>query len=137
MDTYEKLLNRALKAGIPVLEGQRLTASIKMDGLEAIFIGEHTFCSLVCVTEALAHELGHCETGAFYGERSPKTSVRKCERMADCWAVFALLPPERLRELTEAGHTEIYSLAEAAGRSEEFVRKALEIYRAKGLLTDG
>jgi len=40
----------------------------------------------------LAHELGHCECGAFYNRYSPFDLVGKHERRADCWAKKT--PPE-------------------------------------------
>lgn len=134
MDTYENLVEYASGAGIMVLEEGHMTASIRMGDVCAVFMNNGEYPSPARLTEALAHELGHCEKGAFYSEDSPRVNVRKCERIADYWSVRALLPLKRLNELIEGGAMEIHELAEASGRSEGFVLKAVELYRSKGLL---
>ncbi len=134
MDTYEKLTEYAARAGIMVLEEGKLTASIRMDGVCAVFIDSREYSSASKLAEALAHELGHCESCAFYSVDSARLNVRKCELLADLWSALTLLPPGRLRALIDAGARELHELSEATGRSEEFVRRAIELYRAKGLL---
>ena len=83
----------------------------------------------------LAHEIGHCETLAFYNAYSPLEIRGKHEKRADRWAALKLVP---VRELTDAlmrGIKEIWDLAEYFDVTEEFILKAIEIYRLNGALT--
>lgn len=134
MDTYETLIARAEEDGILVVPGGAKTACLRMDGACAIFVDEARYPCRAALEEAFAHELGHCEEGAFYTSESLEATVLKCEYMADCRAVLTLLPLRRLREILEGGARELHEIAAEAGRSEAFVRRAVEIYRAKGLL---
>lgn len=77
----------------------------------------------------LAHELGHCATGAFYNERSGCDLRERHEYRADKWAIKKLVPLDELTEAVADGHTEIYDLAELFGVTEDFMRKATEYYQ--------
>ncbi len=82
----------------------------------------------------LAHEIGHCETLAFYNAYSPLEVREKHEKKADRWAASKLVP---VRELTDAlmhGVREIWDLAEFFNVTEEFMLKAIEIHRLNGAL---
>ena len=76
----------------------------------------------------LAHELGHCLTGAFYNQYSNYDCRQKHENRADKWAVKQLIPVEELDEAVAAGHTEIWDLAEHFGVTEDLARKAVCYY---------
>lgn len=82
----------------------------------------------------LAHELGHCETGAFYNVYSPLDIREKQENRADCWAVRKLIPPEELERAVNSGLCEIWELAEYFDVTEDFIRKAADIYLVKNAL---
>ena len=75
----------------------------------------------------LAHELGHCMTGAFYSLGTPLVERRQAERKAEKWAIKKLVPAEELeRALKENYH--LYEIAEMFGVTEDFIRKAVEYY---------
>lgn len=73
----------------------------------------------------LAHELGHCCTGAFYNQYSHYDCRKRQENRADRWAIQQLIPADDLDEAIALGCTEIWQLAEHFGVSEEFIRKAV------------
>ena len=73
----------------------------------------------------LAHELGHCVTGAFYNKYSNYDCRQKHENTADKWAVLQLIPVEELDQAVADGHTEIWDLADHFGVTEDFIRKAV------------
>lgn len=75
----------------------------------------------------LAHELGHCEKGAFYNRYSPFSSKSQCEYRADKWAIEKLLPKDELEEAAKKG-MQIWELAEHFEVTEEFIKKAMWIY---------
>ncbi|MBQ3045617.1 MAG: ImmA/IrrE family metallo-endopeptidase [Clostridia bacterium] len=82
----------------------------------------------------LAHELGHCETGSFYNVYSPLDVREKQERRADCWAVSRLVPAEEFMDALSCGMVEVWELAEHFDVTEDFIRKAVEIYKIKNVL---
>ena len=77
---------------------------------------------------ALLHELGHCETGAFYSRFSPVDDRGKCEEAANRWAVKKALTYRKLLRAMRSGFTESYQLAEYFGVTEEMIRKAYAYY---------
>lgn len=76
----------------------------------------------------LAHEIGHCETLAFYNAYSPLEIREKHEARADRWAVSKLVPVWELTEALKHGISEIWALAEHFGVTEEFMRKAIKFH---------
>lgn len=81
--------------------------------------------------EKLAHELGHCETGAFYNRYSPYDLVGRSERRAEEHAIKLLVPKYALLRAVAGGTTALYELASLFDVSEDFMRKAIEYYRGK------
>ena len=81
----------------------------------------------------LAHELGHCMTGAFYTVQSGADVRVRCENRADKWEVRALVPEQALREAVAAGHYEVWDLAEHFGVTEDLMRKAIRLYETGSL----
>ena len=77
---------------------------------------------------ALAHELGHCETGSFYRRGIPGQCRAQLENRANKWAYAELLPEMEIRAAYAAGIIENWDLAEHFGVTEEFVVAALEYY---------
>ena len=76
--------------------------------------------------ERLAHELGHCETNAFY---SPSTweCFGRMERKAEKWAIKKLVPKnELIGELKD--NRELWEIAEHFGVSQRFLIRAIEFY---------
>ena len=84
----------------------------------------------------LAHELGHCVTGAFYNQYSSFDCRQKHENKADKWAVKQLIPVDELDEAIADGHTEIWDLAEHFGVTEDLARKAVCYYVYGNLATE-
>ena len=74
-----------------------------------------------------AHEIGHCETGAFYNEHSLETRSR-CEYRADKWAIKKLIPEDELLLAFKNGIVEAWELAELFDVTESFVKKACKYY---------
>ena len=76
----------------------------------------------------LAHELGHCLTGAFYNRYSDFDCRQRHENTADKWAVRKLVTVDELDEAVAEGCTEIWELAERFGITEPLMRKAVCLY---------
>ena len=73
----------------------------------------------------LAHELGHCKTGAFYNRWAARDVRQKHELRADKWAIERMIPVDELDEAVAGGHTELWDLAEQFGVTEMFMKKAV------------
>ncbi len=76
----------------------------------------------------LAHEMGHCATGAFYNPYSSFDCRQKHENTADKWAIEQMISPDELDDAVAAGCTEIWELAEHFSVPEDFMRKAVCYY---------
>ncbi len=83
-------------------------------------------------TVKMAHELGHCRTGSFYNEKSPFDLKSKHEYRADKWAIMELIPYDDFIKACKNGYTEVWQLAEYFGVTEDFIRKAHEVYTNMG-----
>ena len=77
----------------------------------------------------LAHELGHCKTGSFYNLHSPLDVRQKHENRADKWAINLLIPEKELNKAIKHGFRDISSLAEYFNVTEDFISKALKLYK--------
>lgn len=99
-----------------------------------IFLDSTRFETAAEELSVLAHEFGHCATGATHAVGSPLDLIEKHEYKADKWAAHRLLPPDKLREAADAGVTETWELAERFGVTEAFVRRTLYIYQCEGVL---
>lgn len=73
----------------------------------------------------LGHELGHCETGAFYNIWAARDIRQKHEHKADKWAIKKLIPKDELDLAVANGCTDIWSLAERFTVTEDFMKKAV------------
>lgn len=82
----------------------------------------------------LAHEYGHCATGATHALSSPLDLIDQHEYKADKWAAHYLIPPDKLRQAVEEGYTEPWELAERLNVTEDFLRRTVYIYQCEGLI---
>ena len=76
----------------------------------------------------LAHELGHCTTGAFYSRYARLDIRQRHENRADKWAIRRLISQEALDDAVADGHIEIWDLADFFGVTEEFMKKTICLY---------
>jgi len=127
----ESLFEDVEKAGILYFstDTTKITAmTIRENNEYAIAINEHAYNNNAERLVALAHEKGHCDTGAVYNLNTPLITRGYCERRADRWAVQNLMPLNELIAAFESGCANIYELAEHFEVTEDFMRYALELY---------
>jgi hypothetical protein len=79
----------------------------------------------------LAEELGHYHTTPIDLFIAPRSLQAAYERRAAVWAADTLLPPEKLVQAWRAGVREPWELAEYCDVTEEFARRAMELYAAR------
>lgn len=109
--------------------------TICMNDQYAIFIDINQFQSAAEELSALAHEYGHCATGATHAVSSPLDLIEKHEYKADKFASHNLLAPSAMKQAIDDGYTEVWQLAEQFDVTEEFVQRAVYIYQCEGLLS--
>lgn len=102
--------------------------SIRCCGRCAIALNPWKLDTINKETTILAHELGHCETGAFYNRWATCDIRQKHENRANRWAIMKMIPKEELDEQVMHGNTEAWSLAEHFGVTEDFMREAMWFY---------
>lgn len=123
--------------GIDLMEHSLLRSeavSICSDGAYGIFIDTNKMETLAEELSVVAHEYGHCATGATHVVYSPLDLVEKHEYKANKWAVHRLISINDLHEAFRDGYTEVWNLAEYFDVTEDFIRTALNIYEREGLL---
>lgn len=111
-------------------ENSNVKSMSAMAGSGNCYIGINPFLleSSADALAVLSHEIGHCETGAFYNVYSPFDIRSRHERRADVWAIKKLLPKEELIKAFENGYNNRYELSEYFDVPEDFMQKALEYY---------
>ena len=78
--------------------------------------------------EYLAHELGHCQTGAFYTCYSPLQVKGQQEHRAFLWQIKKLIPRNEFESALKNGIIELWELAEYFEVSEDLMKKAVNYY---------
>lgn len=99
------------------------------DGSTAIAIDLMSVGSTANHKCGLGHELGHCVTGSFYNRYTPYDIVARHEKRADKWAIHRLVPLSDLKAAVKAGYTQLWELADYFDVTEDFMRKAIWLYK--------
>ncbi|MBQ7661217.1 MAG: ImmA/IrrE family metallo-endopeptidase [Clostridia bacterium] len=97
-------------------------------GEDLCVIGLHPSLRGGAYRAQLAHEIGHCMTGAFYNEHTPVFTRGQCEHRADKWAVRRLLPKKKLLAAMQDGCVEVWQLADHFDLPDDFIIRAIQIY---------
>lgn len=128
----EELYEQAKELGVSVygfsMPRCRAVSYMNESGDCAIGIDSSRSYTASEVKTMLAHELGHCSTGAFYNQYTPFSLRSKCERKADEWAILRCVPQNQLISACKSGLSSSYELAEYFGVSESMMKKAIEYY---------
>lgn len=131
--TLNGLYDLAEEEGITIanfsLSRREALSTMDSDGDCYIAIDPHKVASMADEKTKLAHEIGHCVTGAFYNVFSPYDSRQRHENRADKWAIKKLIPEDKLERAVSKGYTEVWELAELFCVTEDFMRKAVSLYR--------
>ena len=134
----DKLYLEAEQSGITVLCGAELplTKSVSLalpDGAMFIGIDDSVMQSRAEERVHLAHELGHCVTGAMYNMNCPIMPRQRYEKVADAYAIKKLVDEDELRRVIDEreGDISVWELSEWFDVTEDFMRKALAFYFKK------
>jgi len=127
MKIYE-LYERLAELGYEVIEMHTKAIKASIFQEKYVFIDPSKFGSEAELKCALAHELGHAISGAFYNVYSLYDDRAKCERKANRRAVEILMPVAEVRRALHRGIVEPWALAEYFDVTQQFAQMALEIY---------
>lgn len=116
--------------------GEDKASTVCVNSQYGIFMDFDNIHSSAEETVLVAHEGGHILTGSLHRVGSPYEIVEQHENRADKWAISRLISREELDAAAEAGHTEIWDLAELFGVTEDFMRKAICWYQNGNLAVD-
>lgn len=133
MTKLEELYEYANENGIEVdyfLLHHIKSLSTVLDGDKPVIAMDATKISTQAEeTVILGHEIGHCETRSFYTKDTDRYTRCRCENKANRWAIEKLIPKRDMLEAINQGHREIWDLAEYFGLPENFVIRAIWLYR--------
>lgn len=113
---------------LPFSGGNTAAVTVETNGAYGIFVDPDRTCSCAEQAVTVAHEVGHCMTGATHALYSPLELIQKHEYRADKWAIHKLIPKHELDAAIAAGCTETWELAEHFEVTEDFMRKAINWY---------
>lgn len=106
--------------------------SVRMSFGDFIVIDEKAMENSAEERTLAAHEIGHCETNAFYGYNDSSVTRGKAEERATRWAVKKLIDKNKMMSLLEDGYQK-WDLAEYFNVTEEFIEKAYQLYFEIGM----
>lgn len=119
----------AQKAGVYVYGiGFAPAATLEVNGKFAVFFDPARVQTTAALKACLAHECGHCATGATHVTASPWDIIAKHEYKANRWAIEAFLPYDALCRAMAGGCREAWQLAEYFDLPQEFIERALNHY---------
>lgn len=126
----DEIYERAESEGIEIdeIRTRQVSAMSFPDGW--IAIDRTKFETEAAFKTALAHEIGHVETGSFYSTLTPFYTRAKCEYKANKKAIQMLIPRDRFNHAVKNGYNEVWQLAEYFDVTEQFVRRACCLYGA-------
>lgn len=82
----------------------------------------------------LAHELGHCLSGATHALNSPYELIERHEYRANRAAIHEFLTVDRIIEAINNNCSELWQIAEYIDIPEKFVSQAIKLYKIEGKL---
>lgn len=110
-------------------------ATIEVDGIYGIFIDKKQTTNSDEEFSILAHEYGHCKSGATHKLYSSYDLIEKHEYMADRTAILEFLPFEKLQEAFNNGCQFIWQIAEFLNFPDSFIEKAVQVYQRMECIT--
>ena len=106
-------------------------ATIETNKNYGIFIDYYKIDSLQDEFRCVAHEYGHCISGATHKLTSKFDLIEKHEYRADKYAILDLLPEALILEAVSSGCNESWQIAEYLDMPQDFVEKAIHIYKGR------
>lgn len=135
LDLYQEFLDNGVSLFTWDI-GAEKAATLEVNGQYAVFVDFDNIATRAEEAVVVAHEGGHCATGATHRVYSPFDLVEKHENKAWKWAVKRLISADDLDDAVASGCTELWQLADHFGVTEDLVRKAVCLYTYGNLAAD-
>lgn len=103
-------------------------ATVKLNGLYAVFVDVSAMESIRRLKGDLCHECGHVATGSLHQIDSPFDLIEKHEYRANRWFAENFISVSALREAFAAGYTEPWQLADWFDLPQQDIEKALHYW---------
>lgn len=103
-------------------------ATIEYGVSYAVFFDPSRCINMAAAKHCLAHECGHCATGATHRLSSRWDIISKHEYKANRWAIENFLPYDTLTAAMQTGLTEPWQLADYFDMPQPFIEAAIEHY---------
>ena len=133
-EVYKKIENDNISV-FPFTITNYKAATIEQDGNYGIFIDKSKIENSNQEFEILAHEYGHCKSGATHKLYSPHDLIEKHEYMADRTAILEFSPFEKLQDAFNNGCQLIWQIAEFLSLPDSFIEKAVQVYQRMEYIT--
>lgn len=129
--SIDDLIAECEDAGIAVLwDDLPENGSCSVQICDECYIGiDRGYCTDAEQRERIAHEEGHCRTGAFYNVHAADDVRGKHERRADEWAVRRLMPKRAFLRSVRRG-LEPWEIADEYGVTMRLVGVAAAVYQS-------
>lgn len=131
INNNEDLYSIAEREGVSILTFSlpECTAIAMPDGDSDYVVGVDPSVSKSRKVErvVIAHELGHCISGAVYTRYQDKLHRAKAEHSATKWAVHNLIDRDEFISLLKQGYR-VWELAEEYNVTEDFIKQAYHFY---------
>lgn len=106
--------------------------ALKLNSQAAIFFDTSKFNTTSEEVLALTHEYYHVEYDVFYTFNDSLQTRKRREFKANYYTALELLPPSEFKLALKS--MEPYEIAEKFNVTEDFIREAYRIYKAKGMI---
>lgn len=126
--TLKQVYDRAGRLGIQIDEFHMRALRAVSISPGWIAIDSRKYDSLISFKCDLMHEVGHCETGSFYGLDAPRADRAKCEYRANKRAVSVLMPYRDVMRALRRGYVTAWQLAEYFDVTPEVAQMAVRLY---------
>lgn len=135
LSLYRQLNEQGIRFYCWDLEQER-AVTVELGGQYGVFMDHDNIHTGAEEKVTVAHEGGHCMTGATHRVSSPYDLIERHENKAWKWAVTNLISEDELDSAIADGYTEIWSLADYFGVTEEFIRKVVCLYTYGNVATE-
>ena len=137
MQALTYLYNRIAKNNIALFDyriPKHKGTTLEIEQNYAIFINYEKIDTLYDEFNCVAHEYGHCMSGATHKLMSKFDLIEKHEHQAEKQSVEDLLPIEDLQAAIDAGCRELWQFSEHLDMPPEFIGKAIKLYQVQNIL---
>ena len=136
MDNLSRVYGKIHELGVTFINTDYDITAVTLEYKKnyGIFLNYKNFKNSLQEFKVLAHEYGHCKTGATHKVNSPYQLIEQHEYRANRAAVHEFLPFEKLINCMKSGNVEVWQIAETLDMPDDFIELAIDVYKREGKL---